>query len=194
MKKNVVLKDGSEVTIRSLKKDDFDRSYTFFQELPPEDRAYLRRDVTKPDVVRQRIRSMRAERTKRLVAIHKDEIVADGALELGGQGWKSHIGELRLIVSPRFQRLGLGMRMARELYLLAAKDNVEEIVVRMMKPQKAAHKIFKRLGFHEDAMLHDYVKDLTGTKQDLIVMRCSLKELWQELEDYFADTDWQRMR
>jgi len=194
MKKNVTLKDGSEVTIRSLKRDDFDRSISFFQSLPAEDRAYLRRDITKADVVKQRIRSMRTERTKRLVAVHKDEIVADGALELGGQEWKSHIGEVRLIVSPRFQRQGLGMVMARELYLLAAKDDVEEIVVRMMKPQKAARKIFERLGFHEDAMLHDYVKDLTGHKQDLIVMRCSLKDLWQELEEYFTDTDWRRMR
>ena len=192
--KVVNLKDGTEITIRPLNKDDLDRSFAFFQALPEEDRTYLRRDVTKLDIVRQRIRSMRIDRVKRLVALSDDEIVADGTLELGGEGWEEHIGELRLIVARPFQRKGLGMRMARELYLLAAKDNVEEIVVRVMRPQIAAQRIFKRLGFSEDAILSDYGKDPRGEKQDLIVMRCDLKSLWKELEDYFADTDWQRTR
>jgi ribosomal protein S18 acetylase RimI-like enzyme len=194
MKIAVNLKDGTELIIRPLNKDDLDRSYNFFQALPEEDRTYLRRDVTKLSVVKQRIRSMRTDRVKRLVAIYEDEIVADGSLEMGGTGWEEHIGELRLIVLPHFQRKGLGRRMAKELYLLAAKERVEEIVVKMMRPQVDAQKIFKRLGFTEDATLRGYAKDLSGVKQDLIVMRCSLKSLWKDLEDYYVDSDWQRTR
>jgi ribosomal protein S18 acetylase RimI-like enzyme len=194
MKKVVKLNDGTEVIIRPLKKDDLDRSHAFFRSLPPEDRNYLRRDVTDLEVVKQRIRTMRTDRVKRLVAIHGDDIVADGSLELSAHGWKEHHCELRLIVSPPFQRKGLGRRMARELYLLAAKEKVEEVVVKMMRPQKNAQKIFKKLGFIEDATLHGYVKDLSGERQDLIVMRCSLKSLWKELEDYYVETDWQRTR
>ena len=194
MKKVMTLKDGTEVIIRPLKNDDLEKSFTFFQELPEEDRAYLRVDVTKHDVVKQRIQAMKRGKVKRLVALYGDEIVADGSLELEGHGWKEHIGELRLIVARSFQRKGLGTLMARELYTLATSEKIEEIVVKMLQPQVAARGIFKKLGFSEDVTLREYVKDISGTKQDLIVMRCDLKSLWREMEDYLAETDWQRTR
>jgi L-amino acid N-acyltransferase YncA len=120
--------------------------------------------------------------------------VADGSLELEAQGWKEHIAEIRLIVARPFQRKGLGTLMVRELYLLAASKKVEEIIVKIMGPQAGVQSILKGLGFHQEAVLHDYVKDISGTKQDLIVMRCDLEELWQKLGDHFDDSDTQRLR
>ncbi len=188
------LKDGTEVVIRPMRSDDLDRSFDFFKQLPEEDRIFLRGDVTKRELVEDRIRAMERGTVKRLVAVVNDQIVADGALELADHGWKQHVGELRLIVARPYQRKGLGMLMARALYSLAVSANVEEIMVRMMRPQYAAHSIFRQLGFHEQVMFPDYVKDLSGTKHDLIVMRCDIKELWRELEEYFGDSDWQRAR
>ncbi len=186
----VKLKDGTKVVIRSFAKDDLKRSLAFFQALSAEDRAYLRRDVTRQSVVEQRIREMELKKVRRLVAVYGDEIVADGALELEGHGWKEHVGELRLMVAPAFQRKGLGMLMARELYFLATSEKLEQIVVKIMRPQIAAHSIFKRLGFCEEATLRDYVKDQSGSKQDLVVMRCDLKSMWRELQDFLEQSDW----
>ncbi len=194
MEKKAKLKDGSEVLIRELKKDDIDRSLAFFRALPKEDRAYLRVDVTKRDVVRRRIDAMESGEIGRLAAFVGNEIVADGSLEREHQDWKEHIAELRLIVAHPFQRKGLGLLMARELFALAASQKVEEILVRIMAPQVAALSIFKRLGFHQDAILHDYVKDINNEKQDLIIMRCDLESLWRKLADFIADFDWQRTR
>jgi L-amino acid N-acyltransferase YncA len=84
--------------------------------------------------------------------------------------------------------------MARELYGLAASARVEEIIVKMMRPQKAARSIFRKLGFREEVLLPDYVRDLNGKKQDMILMRCDLEALWQEMEDFLASGDWQRTR
>lgn len=192
--KSLRLKDGTAVTIRPLSRDDFERSLAFFQALPAEDKAYLRRDVSKHEVIEQRIALMESGKARRLVALVGDEIVADGSLELEGYGWKEHLGELRLIVGHPYQRKGLGMLMARELYLLAASEKLDEIVVRMMRPQVAARSIFKKLGFHEDATFHDYVTDRGGRKQDLIIMRCDMKSLWREIESHLCETDWQRTR
>ena len=192
--KSVYLKDGTEVSIRPLTKEDLDKSLAFFQGLPEEDRKYLRVDVSKRDVVERRIRQIGSGRVERLVALVNDEIVADGALELAGHDWAAHVGELRLIVSHRFQRKGLGMVMARELYALAASHKLEQIVVSMARPQVAARSIFRRLGFREEVTLPGHVKDLSGSSQDLILMRCDLEALWQELETFFADSDWQRTR
>jgi L-amino acid N-acyltransferase YncA len=192
--KRVKLKDGTEALIRPMRPDDLDRSCAFFQRLPEYDRVFLRVDVTKRKQVERRIRLMKSGTVKRIIAVVDDRIVADGALELAGHEWKEHVGELRLIVGPEFQRKGLGMLMARELYRLAHAEKLEEIVVRMMRPQYAAHNIFRRLGFRDQTLLPEYVTDRTGKRQDLILMRCDLKQIWQELEDYFENLDWQRTR
>jgi L-amino acid N-acyltransferase YncA len=194
MRSTVNLTDGTGVVIRSLRRDDLPGSVAFFRSLPAEDRAYLRRDVTRKSVIEQRIREAELNKVRRLVALFDEKIVADGALELKDHDWQDHVGELRLIVAPRLQRKGLGMLMARELYFLAAREKLEEIVVKMMRPQIAAYRIFKRLGFREEATLRDYVKDLSGSRQDLVVMRCDLKSMWLELQEFLEESDWHRTR
>jgi L-amino acid N-acyltransferase YncA len=192
MQKHLKLRDESEVLIREMTRKDLAGSLAFFESLSEEDRTYLRRDVTKTEVVERRIREVEGGSTRRLVAIAGDHIVADGSLELSGEEWKKHIGELRLIIARPYRRKGLGIRMARELFLLAASARVEEIVVRMMRPQEAARSIFRKLGFRQEVILPDYVRDLSGTKQDMILMRCDLEGLWREMEDFVATGDWQR--
>jgi L-amino acid N-acyltransferase YncA len=194
MSREVKLKNGTPVVIRPMRADDLDRSLAFFQTLSPEDRAYLRRDVSRREVVEERIRAIAAGRVKRLVAVADDRIIADAALELESEGWKEHVAELRLIVTGRYQREGLGLLMARELYSVAAEAKVEEIVVKMMRPQVAARSIFHKLGFREETMFPDDVKDVRGNKHDLILMRCDLEALWRELEDFIVAGDWQRVR
>ena len=194
MEKTVTLKDGTDVVIRPMLREDFERSFAFFQTLPPDDRTFLRTDVTRRDRVERRTNDISSGIKKGIIALSGDDIVADGVLELEGHVWKEHVGEIRLFVARSHQRKGLGLLMARELYGIAASVRVDEIVVKMMRPQTAARRIFRHLGFHEEIVLPDYVKDLTGTKQDLIVMRCALEELWKEMENYLADSDWQRAR
>ena len=194
MKKNVKLKDGTEIVLRQLKKKDRNRLTTFFRSLPKEDRIYLRVDVTDKETIKQIIKSSKLGESRRIVALINDKIVAAGLLELEKRKWKKHFGEIRLLVSKAYRRKGLGMVVARELYLLAISEKVEEIIVKMMKPQVAAINIFKRMGFKQEAVLPDYVKDLEGTTRDLIIMRCNVNEMWKELEEYLEDSDWQRTR
>ncbi len=194
MEKIEALKDGTKVKIRELKVKDLDRLMKFFSSLPPADRKYLRIDVTKRDVVQRRIELTKEGNVIRLIALHNDEIIADGALELSGEEWRKHQGELRVIVARPFQHKGLGMIMVRELYFLAVEKNVDQAVVKMMRPQVAAQRIFRKLGFREELLIPDYVRDMAGKKQDLIIMTCDIKELWKELEHFYTDTDWQRCR
>lgn len=189
MPATVRLKDQTEVLIRPMALDDAERSLAFFCALPEEDRACLRRDVTQPEIVQERLREMEQGKARRLVAIADDEIVADGALELTPFGWEKHIGELRLIVARPYQKRGLGVHMARALHDLAAKEQIEEVVVKMMRSQAPAQNIFRRLGFHEELLLRDYVRDGHGRKQDLVLMRSKLKDLMEELDEYLAELD-----
>jgi len=194
MEKTETLKNGTKVVIRPLAFKDLDRLMAFYRSLPPDDRRYLRVDVTDRKVVAERIRLTEQGQVFRLIALCKDKIIADGALELSGEEWRRHQGEVRLIVARPFRRKGLGMIMIRELYFLAAARNVATIVAKMMRPQKGAQTIFHRLGFREEALLPDYVKDLTGRTQDLLIMICNLGDMWTELDHFCGDSDWERCR
>lgn len=192
--KTVVLKDGREVAIREMSPDDTERSFDFFAGLPEEDRRYLRVDVTRREIVELRTRDLDSGRVVRLVAQDGDTIVADGALELAGHGWGDNIAEVRLIVARPYQRLGLGTLMARELYFTAAERKVDRIVARMMRPQRGGRQIFKRLGFKDEFLIPEHVRDQDGRWQDLIIMRCNLEDLWSEMEHLLegSDLQWHR--
>lgn len=192
--KPVVLKDGRRVTVRRMRPEDVQRSYEFFCALPSEDRKYLRTDVTRRELVEHRTKEHDGRRVVRVVAVDDGEIAADGALELEGHGWGNNVGEVRLIVASPWQRLGLGTVVARELFHIASEHRVDKIVARLMRPQAGAHRIFKRLGFHEEFLIPEHVRDQSGVWQDLIIMRCPLEDLWGDLEFKLADGDWQRHR
>jgi RimJ/RimL family protein N-acetyltransferase len=194
IKKTVALKDGKAITIRRMRSDDVERSYAFFCALPPADRLYLRTDVTRRELVERRTVEVDGCRAERVVAVHNDEIVADGTLELRGHGWGDNVAEVRLIVARPWQRVGLGTVVARELFHLASMHRVDRIVVRLMRPQVGAHRIFRRLGFHEEFLIPEHVRDQDGTWQDLIIMRCPLDELWRDIEFELTTGDFQRHR
>ncbi len=194
VEKKVSLKDGRQVTVRHMRPDDVERSYEFFCALPEEDRRYLRVDVTRRRMVERRTTELDRNRIERLVVVHDDEIVADGALELEGHGWGDNVAEVRLIVARDWQRCGLGTLLTRELFHLASQHRVDRIVARLMRPQAGAHRIMRRLGFNEEFLIPEHVRDQDGTWQDLIIMRCPLEDLWQEMESEFETLDWRRHR
>jgi L-amino acid N-acyltransferase YncA len=187
--RRVKLKDGKEVLIRAMKREDLEASLAFFRSLSEEDRLSLRGDMTTRESIEARIREMEEGSVKRLVAVADEMIVADGALELAHFGWERHIAELRLIVAAPYQHKGLGTLMAGALYDVASSAGIEEIVVKMMGTQTAARRVFEKLGFHQEVVLRDYVKDSKGNRNDLILMRCPLKDLWQRYEDFIHETD-----
>jgi RimJ/RimL family protein N-acetyltransferase len=98
------------------------------------------------------------------------------------------------LVARPWQRLGLGTVIARELFYLASKRRVDRVVARLMRPQVGAHRIMRRLGFHEEFLIPEHVRDQDGNWQDLIIMRCPLVELWRDMELEMANSDWQRAR
>jgi ribosomal protein S18 acetylase RimI-like enzyme len=181
------LKDGTPVTLREPTKDDVERYMRFFGTLPEDDRLYLRYDVTKREVVERRLD---APSVHRVVALVDDEIVADGALELSLEGWRSHLGEIRVIVARSYRRRHLGALLIRHLFHVAQQRRVGKVLAKMAAPQIAARKVFERLGFHVDAELSDFVKDARGKLHPLVVMSCTLNEMWEELRDFYRDDNW----
>jgi L-amino acid N-acyltransferase YncA len=194
MEKTETLKDGTKVTVKNLTIEDLDRLMSFYRSLPEEDLKYLRVDVTNRNIIKQRIEFAEAGGIFRIIALKGDSIIADGALELTTEERSRHQGELRVIVAEEFRRKGVGMIIMREIYFLAIEKKVEKVVAKMMKPQVAARNICETLGFHEEVLIPDYVKDQTGKFQDLVIMSCNIQELWKELDQFYMDSDWERCR
>lgn len=194
MKKTLALADGNEVILRKLRVEDLKELMRFYRNLPIEDRRFLRIDVTKEDVVRKRLELMKNGLVHRIVAIKDNQIIADGALEFSTEEWRRNQAEMRVIVSHRFQRKGLGTIMMKELNELAMEKHVELLVVKMMKPQLGARKITSRLGFRKKRIIPNYVVDMHGTPHDLLIMTRKVKDLWKELDHLYQKSDWQRCR
>ena len=187
--KELTLKDGSKLTIRAMAESDLEGSLEFFRSFPEEDSLFFRSDMTKRENIVRRIELMKTGMVRRIVAVQADRIVGDGALEMGAHGCEEHMGEMRILVRNDFQRKGLGMIIARELYLLAAAEKLEKIVVRRMKNQETAKHILRKLGFREEIILPGLVRDASGKTQDLLVMVCDMEAMWKDLEEYFGRDD-----
>ena len=194
MEKIETLKDGTKVTIKELKPENLDQLMQFYLELPLEDRKYLRFDVTDRKIIAKRLKRIESGDDIRIAAWLGDKIIASGVIELSGLAWSKHQGEIRVMIARPFQHRGLGMIMIRELFFIAVQNNLEIITAMMMRPQVGAQHIFNKLGFREVMILPDYLKDIEGTTQDMIIMTCNVKDLWKQLDHLFSESDWQRCR
>ncbi|MEW6365913.1 MAG: GNAT family N-acetyltransferase [Acidobacteriota bacterium] len=187
--KHVTLRDGREVVLRPMTKEDLDRSCAFFKGLPDDIRLYLRADVTKRDVVERRMKHDDRHEFYRLVAVDGDRIAGDATIYREAHSWKRHLGELRVIIHPEYQANGMGMHLIRELYEIANMANLTVLYSNIIEVQKGAVKILEKLGFKKEVVKKSHVRDLNGRKHDLIVMTCNLGELWDRLEMALLDMD-----
>lgn len=190
MSKTEILHDGTEIVIREYAHSDFDALFKFYGDLSPEDRRYLRVDVTNRKTMEQRIKLLDFGYHFRFIAVHRGEIVGDASLELPFEEWRRNQGEIRVIVAGPFQRRGLGMVLMKELYCLAVRKNVDTVVIWLMRPQVGAQNLGRKMGFRDVAVLPDYVKDQSGQMQDLLIMKGQIKNLIKEIEPYFGPIDW----
>jgi GNAT superfamily N-acetyltransferase len=191
MPKTEILKDGAEIVIRDMDpRQDFEALMTFYTNLPEEDRRYLRIDVTNRKTMEQRIKLMEFGYHFRILALHGEEVVGVGVLELPFEEWRRHQGEMRVIIARPFQRRGVGMLLMRELYGLALRKNMETVAVWLMRPQTAALNLARKMGFHDQSILPDYVKDQTGSMQDLYILKGKIADLTSDFEKVFGPVDW----
>lgn len=177
----VVLRDGTDITIRPLGREDKVRLLRFFEAVPEDERYYLKDDVASPEVIQQWTTSIDPERVFPMVAIDGDAIAADGTLHRTRSRARRHIGEIRLVVHPDYRGRGLGSRMIRELVDAAMSRGLHKVVFELVdRRQEDAIVAAKMMGFSEAARIAEGVKDYWGNFQDLVILELPLKEqnLW----------------
>ena len=168
--KTVKLKDGSEVLVRLMDQGDQDRLLEFFRGIPEAERVFLREDLTRREAIEARLRALERGRLIALMAEADDRIVGDATLQRRPTHWLQHVAEVHVVVDAAHRRVGLAHNLLYELFDLARDGGIETLLAEMMSEQKAAIRLFERLGFKGEAFFRGLVKDLRGKKHDLVIM------------------------
>lgn len=168
------LKDGTQLTLRAMNKQDERSLMDFFESLTKEDRLYLRNDVSSYRVVREWFENLNYSRVFPLLAIVDDKIVANATLHRKPFGWMRHMGEIRIVVSPKYRKKGLARILAAEIIENAKSAGLEKLTAEMAVSQKDAFEVFHKLGFKDEATLKGYIRDGKNKGHDLLIMTLEL--------------------
>lgn len=158
------------VTLRLMGRSDRDAMVDFARTLPADDLLFLRRDITDPEVIDGWVHNVEIGRTVTVLAERGGELVGYSSLSLNAALWTRHVGEIRVLVSPDYRKLGLGRRLAYEVFAIAKDLGLQKMLARMTPDQKGARATLERLGFTAEALLHDFVLDREGKTRDLLIM------------------------
>ncbi len=183
--KPVTLRDGTPITLHPMVREDEAGLLDFFRGLAPEDRQFLKDDVTRPELIAAWARGLDYDRVLPLLAEHEGRIVGDATLHRHARGWMRHVGEIRVVTDPRLRRRGLATVMAREIFYLALQAGLDKMVAEIGEDQVAAIKVFEKLGFRREARLSNHILDLHGRKHDLAILATDIPALMQKMQESF---------
>ncbi len=160
--------------IRRFEATDTQAMLAFTQILPEHDLLFLSRDVQHPRVIDAWAAAIGDGSIDSLAAEDGGQIVGTAALVRDPLGWSTHVGEVRLLVSPARRGAGLGRDLLEAIFAIAHAHGLEKLVAQMTPDQTGSVALFESLGFRGEALLRDHVRDRTGQLHDLVVLSLRL--------------------
>jgi L-amino acid N-acyltransferase YncA len=179
-----VLSDGSEITLRLLRRVDIESFLAFTQSLADHDLLFLRTDITDAGVVADWLDNIESGQIVTIVAERDGRIFGYGSLHLSNTPWSKHVGELRVLISDAIRGKGLGRALTDAIFAQALDRGIEKMVAQMTIDQNGAIATFEELGFKAEALLRDHVKDRRGEKHDLLVYSHDVQEFQSQMDVY----------
>ena len=169
------LSHGSgDIRLRLPEAADVDAVHRFAQALPDHDLLYLRRDISKRPVVDAWFESIEAGDSLALLAEQDGNLIGMSGMMLDRKSWSPHVGEIRVLLGPTARGKGLGRIMIQESFAQAIGQGVEKIIAQMTLDQSAARAVFEEMGFQQEALLKEHVRDRNGEDHDIIIMSCNV--------------------
>jgi L-amino acid N-acyltransferase YncA len=165
-----------EIVLRNMEPRDREAMLAFANALPPHDLLFLRRDITKPDVIDQWLHDIDEGHYATIVALRGNEIVGYATVASEGLAWTRHVAELRILVSPKMRGLQLGRLLTEHAFALARERGVRKMLAQMTSDQVAAMRVFNHMGFEKEARLRNQLIDRDGQLHDLQIMSLDVDE------------------
>lgn len=158
------------IAIRRFRAEDMDAMLRFSRALPEHDLLFLGRDLKHRRVIETWLEAVEDGFIDSFVAEDGDAIVGTCALVRDPLGWSTHVGEVRLLVSPQLRGQGVGRRLLAEMFAAAEQRELKKLVAQMTPDQRGAIQLFEEHGFRGEAMLKDHVMDRQGAVHDLAIL------------------------
>jgi GNAT superfamily N-acetyltransferase len=179
--KEIILKDGTGVTLRPMKPGDENALFEMFKLFSEDELWFLNHDVSDPRLFEDWVKGLDLNRVVSIVALLEGCIIANAALMVKDYGAKSHIGKVRIAVVPSFREKRLGTWMLLDLVNVAMAIGLKTVVMRLVQ-EKDAYVIsgVRKLDFIEEAVLEDYVLDREGNPCNLVIMTKRLPTEWDQ--------------
>lgn len=182
--RQITLKDGKSIQIRPLQKSDETQLVQFFGKLPASETQFHKMDVHDPQVVKGFSSGLDPVRVWCLLAFsERQQIIGNATLHMALHGWRRHLGEIRVVIAPEFQRQGLATLLIRELVNRASVKQLHKIETKLLGSQLGVKSIFERLGFQEEARLKGHALDLEHHQHDVVIMTVTVSGLLDKLEN-----------
>ncbi len=175
---------GNEFTIRQITMDDDKLVLQYAQSLPRHDMVYMRRNLSTEEGVGKWFRAISGGYTHAFTAVHEGKIVGYSSINLTGLDWSKHVADIRVSVAPHVRQFGLGRILVREAFKLAVTLGIEIVRASMTIDQKGARALFEELGFKNEAILKDNVKDMDGAYHDLLLMAVNVDAFLAQRQAY----------
>ena len=170
----VTLRDGVNILLRPLARDDASKLLELYANANTEGTHYLRENVKDPRVVQGWCEDLDYRQALPLIALVQDRIVGQATLHFRS-GPERHIGEVRIFLAKDFRRRGLGTKMIQTLIELARKQNLYLVIAKVVANQIKVIKAFQKLGFDKRCTFEDYFMLPDGELLDMVVLMVYLR-------------------
>jgi RimJ/RimL family protein N-acetyltransferase len=190
----VTLKNGRTVVLRPLESSDEAELARFFSKLPPDQcTGFFKDDVYDSDVVRRFVRQCGADRIWAVLAlVETGRVVGDASLHMTRDGWRRHVGEVRVVVAPAFQRQKLDTALIHELVNHASLLGLKKLEALVLDCQVEARTAFEHLGFRLEARLGKHAIDFHNKLHDLLILTNTVEDPWLQMENLVANLEFSR--
>jgi GNAT superfamily N-acetyltransferase len=167
---------GPAIAVRPIARDDAAAFLHFAGHVPDGERRFLKEDLSDPAAAFTGF--LGDSSARRLVAVEEDGGIAGLAGAFPGEGWSSHVAEVRVLVSAARRGQGVGRVLARAALMEALDLGCSQVYVEVVAEQEALVTMFQDLGFAPEALLADFVRDGHGEFHDLMLLTHRALDHW----------------
>ncbi len=165
--KNVRLKDGRTVVLRSLRSDDKQRLLGMFATMSENALLWSNPPYDKQKIDRWMSGS---ESGLSIVAQSEDGLVGISAIYQFPKPRQKGVSEMMIYIHQDFQGVGLGSEMTDVLITLAKSMGIHRIGLEVVEDNKSAVGLYKKFGFEIEGVLKDAYFGADEKYHNLLVM------------------------
>ncbi|MFW9833159.1 MAG: GNAT family N-acetyltransferase [Candidatus Thorarchaeota archaeon] len=164
---DVQLADGREVVLRLLRSDDKELLMEMFASMSENALFWSNPPYDEPKIDRW----MTGSKTGlSLVALSTDRLVGITAVYQDPRPRLRRVGGMMIYIHQDFHGVGLGTEMTNHLLTLARNKDLHRISLDVVEDNKAAVKLYKKLGFEIEGVMRDAYFGADNKYHNLLVM------------------------